>query len=586
MRRLLIALLLLPSVASAQTIVESLSAANRSVDWSGAGVTGGIPARGGAACDTLSSTATAAQINTALAACNNGYVKLNAGTFNLTTGITFRGANNVTLRGSGPGQTILKFADSDNCLGFEANICMRGNTDNWSGNPAGVTDWTAGYAKGTTVITLGDTTGLSVNQIVVLDQLDDASDPGGVYVCGGTSCRLPGEGPPAGRTDRAQQQYVKITAIAGNSVTISPGLHMPNWKASRTPQLWWWGNTLEMSGVEDLTVDHTGGQEGAGIVFQAAYNGWVKNVKSMNSKRSHVWHNSAARIEVRNSYFYGTKDSASQSYGVEWFGTSDSLAINNIFHKVTTPMMTGNSAGCVAAYNYTTDMIYTPVASWMSHGLHASHDAGSGMNLFESNVTNGVTADLYHGTGNLATVFRNRVIGLESTKTQNTSAVNLWGYNRLFNLVGNILGTLGYHLHYEISSVNPTGDPDKAVYVLGYTAIKNTNTAGLAYDTQTRSTLVRWGNYDYFNKANRFLASEIPAGVTVPTSQTLPASMFLAAKPSWWGTMPWPAIGPDVVCGTEELSGHTFKIPAQVCYETTATLPDGTKNFNATGCYP
>src|SRR5207245_7712275 len=34
--------------------------------------------------------------------------------------------------------------------------------------------------------------------------------------------------------------------------------------------------------------------------------------------------------------------------------------------------------------------------------------AGTGMNLFEGNVGNQFLMDLYHGTGNLATLFRNQ----------------------------------------------------------------------------------------------------------------------------------------------------------------------------------
>jgi hypothetical protein len=108
------------------------------------------------------------------------------------------------------------------------------------------------------------------------------------------------------------------------------------------------------------------------------------------------------------------------------------------------------------------------------------------------------------------------------------------------------------------------------------------------------STLFRWGNYDTVNNAVRFVNSEVPSGLSlyanpVPASQTLPASFYLSAKPGWWGTMPWPAIGPDVTGGDiPGVAGHAYKIPAQVCYMNMGGLADGTGpilSFNASACY-
>jgi len=106
----------------------------------------------------------------------------------------------------------------------------------------------------------------------------------------------------------------------------------------------------------------------------------------------------------------------------------------------------------------------------------------------------------------------------------------------------------------------------------------------MPYDPLVASTLLRWGNYDYATRQNRWNASEIPAGNAVPASQTLPASFYLSAKPGWWGTMPWPAIGPDVA-GGQDPSGHAFAIPAQVCYNTTPKDTNGVLVFHADRCY-
>ena len=101
-----------------------------------------------------------------------------------------------------------------------------------------------------------------------------------------------------------------MTAVSGNHVTVSPGVYMPNWRSSQQPQVWWWAASATMNGIEGMTVDHTGSPATTGIGFHNAYNGWVKNVKSLNAKRNHVWLNQAARIEVRDSYFFGTQNAA------------------------------------------------------------------------------------------------------------------------------------------------------------------------------------------------------------------------------------------------------------------------------------
>src|SRR6266571_923303 len=579
-------LLCLSTYSHAQTVID----ANRKIDWSQAGIPGGIPNRANGTCATLNPGATATQINKAISACSNGVVYLNAGTYTLSSGITFVGTSNVTLRGAGPDQTILKFTGTDGCGGLYANICIGGSSNVWSGNVLGahIRNWTAGYAKGTTKVTLDSTVGLTVGTIIILDQLNDTTDTGGVVVSDviGTFSL---EGGAPGRTNRAQQQFVQVTAINGNQVTISPSLYMPNWRASQQTQVWWWGDsnaTAIMDGVENLTLDHTNAPETSGIAFHNAYKGWVKNVKSLNPKRNHVWLNQAARIEVRDSYFYGTKNAATQSYGVESFTTSDDLVVNSIFHHVTTPLMTGPSSGSVFAYNYLIDMYYT-VATWMMAGLVGSHDAGTGMNLFEGNVGNQFLMDLYHGTGNLATLFRNQLTGTEPNKTQgNTIPVNIWAYNRFVNIVGNVLGTSRYHRVYE-DSQTPSGttrNPDSSIYLLGYTGALEKISSGLPYDPLVVSTLFRWGNYDYATNRTHWDPAEVPAGVAVPTTQTLPPSLFLSSRPSWWGIMPWPAIGPDVT-GGQDPAGHAYKIPAQVCYDNSQKKGDGTLAFDANNCY-
>ena len=143
----------------------------------------------------------------------------------------------------------LKFTGTDPCGGLWANVCVIGSSV-WSGNipAANIRNWTAGYARGSTQITLDSTAGLSVGSVIILDQTNDAADAGGVVVSDAMGKFSPEGGAP-GRPGRAQQQFVQVSGINGTDVTISPGLYMPNWRASQQPQAWWWGDTASMIGV-------------------------------------------------------------------------------------------------------------------------------------------------------------------------------------------------------------------------------------------------------------------------------------------------------------------------------------------------
>ena len=588
-----ILLLAIPATSHAQ-LWSGIIDPSRAIDWSHAGMSGGIPNRT-TICATLNPGATSAQINAAIANCPaNQVVYLNGGTYNIGSGITFAGHNSVTLRGAGADQTLLIFSGGDNCGGMGGDVCVINTSGYYVGSTAvqpgaaNAANWTSGYAQGTTQITLDNVAGLSVGSIIVLDQANDTSDTGGIVICDALGvCRPTTEAAAPGRVvngvERNQQQFVRVAAISGSTVTISPGLYASNWNSAKSPGAWWTGPQITMVGIENMTFDHTSSTSAtAGIYFFNAYNCWVTGVKDLNSNRNHVWLYQSAGIQVQNNYFYGVQGGGSQSYGVEAFMTSDDLIVNNIFHHITAALMMGPSAGLVAGYNYETDSYYT-TASWLSPSI-SFHDAGAMLDLFEGNQFANFNADLYHGTTQLATFFRNQLNGSQSGKTNNTEVIDLWAYSRYMNFAGNVLGTPGYHTVYEDSSVATTGSPNTSIFLLGYSGVNESLTSGILYDTKVDTTLLRWGNYDVVTGAPRWNSSEIPAGNPVPSSHSLPASFFTASKPAWWGTMPWPAIGPDVSGGTDP-TGHAYDVPAKTCYNNTTKDTNGILIFNASRCY-
>jgi hypothetical protein len=569
---------------------NGIIAPDRASDWSQVGIPEGIPNRT-TNCATLSAGASASQINSAIASCPAGQVVfLNAGTYNLSTSIDFANHSNVTLRGAGADKTFLVFTGHSGCEGQNPDVCVRNGETNWPGGPTHSASWTGGYAKGTTQITLSSTSGITAGKtFIVLDQLNDSSDGGGIYVCE-TQGTCSQEGPAGGeRSGRAQSQIVLATAVSGNTVTISPGLDMPNWRSSQSPGAWWGNTVVTMDGIENLSMDHDSSGSSSGITFANAYKCWVKGVRSVNSNRNHVWIYTSARVVVRDSYFYGTQNAASQSYGIEPYTSSDNLIENNIFEHIATPMqLNGSSSGTVFAYNFTFNNYYSTSPGWMIAG-NSLHAAGVDSTLFEGNEANAMISDNIHGTHNMITAFRNQYVGWETGKTDQTNAAQIYAGSRFFNFIGNVLGKSGYHKQYQ--DVAPSGsNSNSSIYTLGWAGNGGTSGSAGGNDTKVASTMMRWGNFDYANNAVEWNSSEVPSGLSqyanpVPSDHTLPASFYLSSKPSWWGSMPWPAVGPDVSGGSDP-SGHAYPNPAQVCYNNSSSDSSGIRIFNAGSCFP
>ena len=159
-----------------------------------------------------------------------------------------------------------------------------------------------------------------------------------------------------------------------------------------------------------------------------------------------------------------------------------------------------------------------------------------------------------------------------------------------------MLGTVGYHTQYQAapSSATDAGNEitaDRSIYGnLGYSGDQGTYASPIDNDMLVLSTLMRWGNYDTVSVLAQFNPSEVPSGLlrfsnpVPPLDQPLPSSLYLSSQPSWWGAMPWPAIGPDVT-GGEALTGHVYRNPAHVCYDITPKDSNGILLFHADACY-
>lgn len=593
---LLISILLYSAAALGQNwagVIDPPRAPDESTGggWGNSGIAGGIPSRTTICATIAAYSGAATTINNAIGACAaNGVVKLGTGTFTLSSGINFNNHSNVTLRGAGANQTFINFSGNVNCFGQTGIICVPTSENNWPGGPTHTATCT-GCVQGATSITSSSTTGMAVGTMLFVDQTNDSSDTGNIWICE-TMNTCSQEGPAgAERSNRAQSQIVVVSNVSGSTVTFSPALYMPNWRSGQTPGLWWGNAHVSGVGIEDISLNATSAGATGGIIFNNAYGSWVKGIRLIDPSRNHVWMQWSARIVVRDSYFFNTQNHASESYGVETYLSSDCLIENNIFQQVTTPFQgNGSSSSCVVGYNFTIDNVYN-VAGWMIAG-NSLHAAGLDNILFEGNQANAAIWDNIHGTHNFATAFRNWYTGWETTKTSQTNAFQIYNGVRYSNLIGNVLGKAGYHNHYQ--DLTTTGImPQTSIYVMGWSGNGGVSSPAGPNDTKVNSTAMYWGNYDVVNNAVRFVSSEVPSGISpypnsLPASTDLPDSFYLSGRPAWWGTNPFPSIGPDITGGSGP-GGFAYDIPSKQCYSNVMGGPaDGSGSvlsFNEATCY-
>ena len=599
---------------------------NRASDWTYAGVQGGIPTTRAncttSACNALapggSGSVTTATINAALSgAPANTVVRIRAGTFDLTGTITT--PSNITLRGAGPNGTILNMSNPSNVcdpggLGTQS-VCMGQDTagGGYYDGPQNTATWTAGYAKGTSVITLSASP--PVGRLIILDQIMDTPGSSGLNVSniGASLCRGSGSG------ERCYIQPVVVQSVSGTGpyqVTISPPIQGAYWSSGHTPGAYWSNLQGDAEGLEDIKIIQAAG--GWMVATLKHCKGcWLKNVSFVETYggspgccggRAHVAIIESIHTTVRDSYFYGTHSANVQSYGVEDDPAGFSLVENNIFEHIVAGIVPGTTTGSVFAYNYHIDNFCALGGAACSSGQQMSaiqpHDAGSMMNLFEGNDGQSMAFDYLHGSTPMNTIFRNHMGTFDPGTTNGRYALYIGSYGRYQNVIGNVFGKAGTTTSYQQED-NTGVNCGLAIYHLGYPGFGDCNTNGtvsVTTNTGVASTMFRWGNYDVINGTTRFLSAEVPTADAfypnaVPASQTLPPSFYLSVQPSaWWGTPwgtpPWPTIGPDVtggnvtlgVGGESTLDGHAYKIPARLCYENTSKT-GGILNFDAASCY-
>jgi len=577
-------------IRSAVTPVVGIIPADRMTTWNpGLNAVGGIPnratiyrtlsPRGGSLDDTE-------QIQSALNTCpRDQVVKLNPGTFNINRGglhfrrsdCTLRGAGTGAL-GSGNGGTRLIKTDRDTNVSFAVLYVGYGI------DFASSINLTADAIKGTNSLSLVNNPSISVGEIVLIDQATD-NDP---RVWWG-----PEHNPPGGssrrwfaRQDRSLSQMMEVTAVSGNTVTFSTPFHI-TFKTRYGAQLTRYASPiLHRVGIEDLYVYGGMGGDGHGNVAVAlcAYC-WVKNIEAHWSIGTSVGFYGTFRSVLRDSYIHETPDpnpgGGGYLVGLN-SGASDNLIENNVMWSGNKNIvMRATGGGNVIAYNYMDDAFGSYYPNMPEAGLNAGHYTTPHMELLEGNYSHNYKGDSFWGNSIYITVFRNHLSGLRAARPpldaykhdvypymdlQGRTAVDIQAHSDYTNLVGNVLGSRGepllsynqggYSYAQTAWSYERLGGFPKNGEVTMW-SIGSQQAGGWTWVPTTYLTQLREGNWDWVSRSQRWHGIGGPVGSGTP--QAIPDSLYIAAKPAFFGLNPWPWVIPS--------SGAVSTLPAKACFE-------------------
>jgi PKD repeat protein len=557
------------SASRAVTVTDSspsVDLADRWIDWSGAGVPGGIAQYrdGGANARSLgvsvlnygadptgaknSSTAFA----NAQSACPAGsYIYIPNGTYLMSGSVSL--ASDRTWRGQSVTGTIIKFSGGG---GFASPAQWPPPT--YSANGVAVT---AGATKGSRVLTVASTSSFSVGGLVQLTQLTPS------YMHANSSNSWTAESWFGYDSSRLSSIMFTVAAVdsAARKVTLDHALPQD---MTSSPLLTPRATLTRGVGFENLQFDCTNSTSNQVIQIVNATSCWIYGCYFKRMYDRSAWFEEVTNCTFEHNHSDHGQGLGRNCEGLDFVGNACwCLVQDNTFHSAGYPMIMfgdwqGGCAGNVVGYNFLNgfnqgyDLSTAPLTADDSHGPPCV------FNLWEGNVGEIFGNDGYYGSAGFGTYFRNRIWGTTSEMDyadQCCLEFTHWSY--MYTVVGNVLGTPAG------SNWNTTGRTSQVfeasggsfqspqIYRLGYPDMGNRSYSGTGsnpssstyYDTNVKATLIRHGNYDYVNQAVLWESSI--------ANHVLPTSLYLQSAPSWYGAHAFPAIGPDV-------AGYTQNTPA------------------------
>jgi hypothetical protein len=567
---------------------------------------GGIPQRT-TVCATLAPLGggkdDTAAIQAAIEACPAGQVvSLGAGTFTVAEGSYVALDKGVTLRGAGPGKTILTRTGGATVGSYQPGASptpiISVGAARWGNGTSAGTALSVDAAAGSLSVQVASAAGFAVGQMVLLDEASGAGwqperiaawtskgytqiwaspdyrvvwqkhNPYYQYVDDFDAATFPANANSAGcwfsKCDRPVNELHQVTSISGNTITFDTPVTI-SYRTGHAAKLYYFDNSkvVRNAGIEDMTVSH--GDDG-NIHFVESANCWARNVENTLWLGHGFELTAALRVQLEHVYVHNAawpvNGGGGYAIALNW-GTSEALiedSISVLANKVIVAQSAGT--GSVVAYNYMDDGYINGQDGWVEAGINGSHMVGSHHMLFEGNQSFNSDSDETHGNSTYMVFYRNWLTGfrkpftaLDGTVVDDSKgccgpqrAASAHAYASWFSFLGNVLGTSGAMSGWTYECVGSANNmPGNCIWQLGWMDITPQGD-----DPASRATAYRDGNYDYLTKSIRWDAGD--------TSKSLPASLYLSAKPAFFGNNPWPWVTPE---GAQQL----YTLPAKARYD-------------------
>jgi hypothetical protein len=589
--------------AQAQTAPSPIPS-TRSIDWTQAGIPGGIPDANWSICKTIAPSGGAddsVTIQNAINSCAAGsVVVLTAGTYTLhrTTGVVCSGKSDdygsgvyeaglcltdksIVLRGAGPNSTVLNYGDG-------ASIISMGETYLSSSSIKYITV-SSGATKGSTSLTLASATGIAANSYITITESNPTDPADGNALVSATgytgACDYCGHDLPT----KLMEQVDRVTAVSGNVITLERPLYFDY---TNSPQIYSLP-MIQSVGLESLRVVGTAAS-GTGLVYkniniEACAKCWVHNVESdWAVDKASIYLSDTYQNEISNNYLYqGFNHNSGASYMMLLeFRNSEDLIQNNIIRLGRHATPESGGSGNVYAYNYELNGYMGEYHSSLPET--ESHGANPYMNLWEGNVTPNWEFDYAHGSSSDNTMFRNYVnltnLDPDNGKpmTGGLIALNIAYYSNYENIVGNAFGPYGSACNATVYETDAdASETNGVIYQLGYFDDGGSASPNLTLSAKVGQTVLRGGNWDCVTKSVVW-SNNVPKGSLASSylaSQTMPNSLVFSAAPSYFAATGavWPPINTAA-------STIVNPIPAQICYNSGPINSLG-GGFNPAACY-
>lgn len=451
-------------------------------------------------------------IQSALNNCSSGTaVYLPAGNYRITSELIVR--ENTVLRGAGADKTVISLDTGaiSNAIRLGKSYVTKGSEYSVSGD----------VSLGSTQIQLSSS-GFSADYLVLYQD-----NKAGLVTAAGNSgtCTWCGQN----LYNQARSQVIPVSSVSGTTVNLGRPVYM-DLESTLNPKI----RSLDLSsgaGLEDLKVDRLqNASKGTNILIYGLVYSWIKGVESQNAiYNAHIDIKYSYGCEIRDNYLHEAyRYSSGSGYGIFLFGwNSDHLIENNIIRKTRHSIVfEGGGSGIVIAYNYCIEVYTEPDPSFLSQDI-VTHGAHPFMNLIEGNIMSKLSFDNVWGSSSHNTSFRNYITGASPGAIYGLAVVDIEKNNYMMNVVGNVLGEAG------------TG---AQIWRLGY---RSPGTGSSTDDPNVETTLLRHGNYNSGTGS-----TEWDGGLS---DRNLIDSYYLTSKPSFFGSLTFPPIGPDRNPGSIEI---------------------------------